>query len=1028
MDQGVASGAPAEIAPRHHRLQARVLGRFEVTLDGLPVSPADWGRTSAERLFKLLLVTPGHRLSREAAGEHLWPGAAPRHQGTNLRKALHYARRAVSPEGDGLTILVADRTHVGLAPTVDLDLDLDTFTDSLERLSGSSGRSDDADKEAVLALGRDELLPDDPYEDWLAAPRERVAARWTAIALAEARTTLAAGNLTRAGALVDGLLARDPADEEAHRLAIQMLAAQGRHHAARRQFLECRRELAEAFGVEPSADTVATLAAALADTPVGPGPGAGRSPRLVGRDAELARIDEFVERLGAGRGGAFVLRGPAGIGKSRILDQAAIFLSVSGWRVLGARSVELERGRAFGALRSVFRTVTVEEVAAWPEPGASAMALLVPTLGLRPVMTFGDPAALASAVADAMERLTSQQPIVIAIDDAHWLDDGSADLLARLASATVQHPLVLMLAVRTDEPMSPAVRALLGDLARVDGDELDVGPLARVDVAPLVTPHLGGARMEPAVVEFLYERSEGNPLFCIELARRVRDEGRLVLRGGRWQLDGGAAATDVPPTVLRLVRARCSALAPETRRLLELAAEFEEPFGFDRLVETSESSPEQVLHGLDASLAGGLIVEVPAGYRFAHPLFRAAVREDLAPARRAAVALAVARNLAGRVDPFDSTALSDAIAAGVDPVAVAQRSLAATEAGLAAAGPLAVGFGLHAGLREAGLFQRQAALATFERSFRAWDRMTDPERRRFDVSPPLLARGRLLLAEHREAEARESFRRAIETGRDPEQIGAAVAELAFVDYRHGDYASSMAILNEGLSKAADDEVLRAILMIEIGWLEFRLQRLDDALAHLRLAETVFLGSGSEAWLMRALDCVWGPLESMGRGEEATPGLERALAIAVRRQDAPWESRIRVHIGFRCVGAGVPGQARPHLDRALSLARMTGDRLAESIGLWAAAEMEFALGDFRAADANLASELAIFASMGGNARQDAIAYAFRTHVARALGDSAAAARYDAEARTAAATASRGDAPFERRIHGYLDAPTWRPMSM
>jgi hypothetical protein len=93
-----------------------------------------------------------------------------------------------------------------------------------------------------------------------------------------------------------------------------------------------------------------------------------------------------------------------------------------------------------------------------------------------------------------------------------------------------------------------------------------------------------------------------------------------------------------------------------------------------------------------------------------------------------------------------------------------------------------------------------------------------------------------------------------------------------------------------------------------------------------------------------------------------------------------------------------------------------------------AEMQFALGELAAADASLATELEILGAMGGNSRQEAIAYTFRTHIARSRGDVVTAAHLEAQATMAASAASRGDQAFERRIHAYLRADHWQPMRM
>ena len=127
-------------------------------------------------------------------------------------------------------------------------------------------------------------------------------------------------------------------------------------------------------------------------------------------------------------------------------------------------------------------------------------------------------------------------------------------------------------------------------------------------------------------------------------------------------------------------------------------------------------------------------------------------------------------------------------------------------------------------------------------------------------------------------------------------------------YRHGDYESAVSILDEGIGMAGDDELLRAVLLMESGWIKFRHQRLAEALAQLEKAERVISTEGSGVLRMQILDCLWGPLESLGRGDETTAGLQEALAIAIHLRDAVWESRIRMHIGFRLVRAGTPGKA------------------------------------------------------------------------------------------------------------------------
>jgi DNA-binding SARP family transcriptional activator/tetratricopeptide (TPR) repeat protein len=1014
-------------ANRPALLDVRVLGTFAVSVDGRPISAESWSRSSAMRLFKLLLVTPGHRLLRESAAESLWPEMDAKHQAANLRKALHFARKAIGPDGKAI---VTDGDRLCLDDSVELQLDLDHWRTAADRLRSEPGARADPetnpDVGLVVGLGGDDLLPDDPYEEWLAEPREHVALVWHSFAVEAARDAVARGHRAEAHELLDRLLRRDPADEEAHRLLIELLGVEGRHHAARRQFFRCRRELAEAFGVEPAAETLAALGLAETASELRSSPAASRG-RLVGRESELARIDAILDVVASGVGSQLIVGGPVGIGKSRLIEHVLDDVRELGWRVLQGRAVENADDLTYSPLRIALRGLTRQEVADWPEPAASAAAELMPELGLHPAMRFAHPAALITAMVEAIDSLTTNTPALLAIDDAHWLDDGTATLLLELATRLSNRPLLLLIGLRTDEQGSATMERLLAGLARTGSIELEVGSLRSHDIGALVVAHLGGTRLDAAAKKFLAERSSGIPLYCLELARILRDEGRIELRGQQWSVVGLLDPERVPRSVTRTVRARSEGLDPKAAEVLALAAETGDAFRFDRLVFGASVDPERVLHALDDGLRVGLLMEDGAGYRFAHPLFRSALRRELGPTRRARLQLAVARSLAGDVDPQDSAAVAGALASGIDPVAVAERALTAAEAGLEEAQPLAIAFAFAAAQRQAALFQRDLACTSVERGLALWYALPDGRRSSYPASAALRLLGDLRQIAAREDDAAAAYRESIAAAQDLEDQGAAWIALSRMPYRHADYESTIGILEEGLAMA-DDAVVRAILHIELGWLEFRHQHLEKALAVLEEAERAVREPALEFWRMQALDCLSGPLDSLGRGEEAMPVLEEALAIALRRRDAWWEFRIRTHIGFCLIRAGTPGRARPHLDRALSLARMVGEKYGESVASWAAWEMEFALGNDLAAEKLMQNELTLLAEIGGNARHEAIAHTRAAHLARRRADAYSQQAEAALARGAAARAGVADPAFAARIEGYLVAPQWIPHSM
>ena len=163
-----------------------------------------------------------------------------------------------------------------------LDVDVDRLTAALDELASSDPPRDTA-LEVVLELGARDLLPDDAFEDWLVAPRERLQGRWQRLALQAALRARAAGRADAALEMVGQLLERDPTDEAAHRLAIEIYAADGRHHAARRQFEQCRRALRDGLDADPSDETIEAFRVAER--------GAARAPGRCSREVRTSSRD-----------------------------------------------------------------------------------------------------------------------------------------------------------------------------------------------------------------------------------------------------------------------------------------------------------------------------------------------------------------------------------------------------------------------------------------------------------------------------------------------------------------------------------------------------------------------------------------------------------------------------------------------------------------------------------------------------------------------------------------------------------------
>ncbi|MBZ9813455.1 BTAD domain-containing putative transcriptional regulator [Mesorhizobium sp. CA7] len=225
------------------RVSIHLLGRFAVSVDDRVVPAAEWRRDRAAALVKLLALRPGHRAHREQIMETFWPDADPDAAGASLRKAVHFARRALGSHD----LIDVSNDIVALAPDVELAID----TESFETATKAALRGGDSRAFAHAAdLYGGMLLPDDLFVEWLDTPRAQLQQRYS--------------DLLRAGNLWQRLIALDPADEQAQCALMQAALDAGNRVEAIRQFNQLRDNLHAELGVGPTAATIALYEKALA--------------------------------------------------------------------------------------------------------------------------------------------------------------------------------------------------------------------------------------------------------------------------------------------------------------------------------------------------------------------------------------------------------------------------------------------------------------------------------------------------------------------------------------------------------------------------------------------------------------------------------------------------------------------------------------------------------------------------------------------------------------------------------------------
>ena len=344
---------------------------------------------------------------------------------------------------------------------------------------------------------------------------------------------------------------------------------------------------------------------------------------LVGRGAELSRLQQMVTSPYADDR-MLVLLGDPGMGKTVLLAEAARTADAAGAQVLAATGRESEQDLAFAGLHQLLRPV-MDRAAGLPTRQAAALR---GAFGLTDDPAPPDPLLTGIAVLTLLAELADEQPLLVAADDAQWLDRASLDALAFAARRLASEQLVLLVGARGSAPPAGFQR---------DFPQLRLPPLTLPDAGMLLDaqPHPPRGRSREQVLA----QAEGNPLALIELAKTIAEDPDV---GRRW------AAEPLPPAgqLTAIMSANYAALPPATRSALLIAAAADQP---DL---TASALPGLSVDALAPAEQAGLIRLDRQGLQFIHPLARSAVYHAAPFAERAAAHLQVADALRSQPDRY----------------------------------------------------------------------------------------------------------------------------------------------------------------------------------------------------------------------------------------------------------------------------------------------------------------------------------------------------------------------------------------
>ncbi len=416
---------------------------------------------------------------------------------------------------------------------------------------------------------------------------------------------------------------------------------------------------------------------------------------FVGRATELDRMRTLLADAAAGRPVVMLVSGDAGIGKTRLISELAADAAERGFAVLSGRCAELADTIPYlplaDAVRGAARGPLAEAVASRPVLARLLpdQVLTTPTLDLPGVaqqQLFG-------AVLGLLTELATVSPVLLVLEDLHWADRSTRDLVTFLSRVLRSERVALVLSYRTDDvhrahPLRPVV-AELQRLPTVTA--ITVGPLDPTIMAQHLT-QLAGGRLDAAAIDTLIRRAEGNAYYAEEL------------------LAASSSGHKLPAGLADLLVARLAGLSAAAQQVLRAAAVTGRRIDDNLVMDASGLSTSEYEEAVREAVARQLLVpDGEAGLAFRHALLREAIYNDLLPQQRTRLHARLAELLAER--PVEGTAAELAV-----------HCLASHDI------PGAFAASVQAGLEAWRLAAPADAHRHFDQALSLWDRVSDPER------------------------------------------------------------------------------------------------------------------------------------------------------------------------------------------------------------------------------------------------------------------------------------------------------------
>jgi DNA-binding CsgD family transcriptional regulator/tetratricopeptide (TPR) repeat protein len=380
------------------------------------------------------------------------------------------------------------------------------------------------------------------------------------------------------------------------------------------------------------------------------------SPAFIGRAVAFEAFTQAYQRSGAGAGQTVVVSGEAGIGKSRFVAEARAHVEAAGGRFLQGNCFEQDRSLPFAPFADLIRTMLLpgSRSAALPtlEPFAVELLKIVPELALwmpgvtpsRPLEPEQEKRRLSSTVGLFLLEQARRVPVVLAVEDVHWVDEMSRELILFLSRQAPSSPMMLLLTYRSDHGGS-AMAHLAAQLGRQRDTlvEISLLPLTQSQVAELVRAVVAVDRpVRGDFVRALHRVTDGNPFFVEEVLTSYLASSAGPFTSFSWDRRP-LENVPIPRSVADALRGRVDQLSKTAREVLEWAAVVGRYVDLALFEDATGRSEAELLDLVDALVDAQFLAETGGRFAFRHVLIQQAIYAGLPARRRRTLHLRVAK-------------------------------------------------------------------------------------------------------------------------------------------------------------------------------------------------------------------------------------------------------------------------------------------------------------------------------------------------------------------------------------------------